>query len=51
MELNQKLLLLSLWAFKLLINSLNNCEFVITDSGGLQKEAFFAQKKCLHGER
>tara|TARA_Y100000816_G_C25659909_1_gene350413 strand:- start:24 stop:557 length:534 start_codon:yes stop_codon:yes gene_type:complete len=33
--------------FKLLINSLNNCEFVITDSGGLQKEAFFAQKKCL----
>ena len=33
--------------YPLLINSLNNCEFVITDSGGLQKEAFFAQKKCL----
>ncbi|MBY0245757.1 MAG: UDP-N-acetylglucosamine 2-epimerase (non-hydrolyzing) [Sphingobacteriaceae bacterium] len=26
---------------------LNNCEFVITDSGGLQKEAYFAKKKCI----
>jgi len=24
----------------------NNCNFVITDSGGLQREAFFAQKYC-----
>ena len=24
-----------------------NCEMVITDSGGLQKESFFAKKKCL----
>ena len=26
---------------------LNNSEMVVTDSGGLQKEAFFAKKKCL----
>lgn len=26
---------------------LNNCEFVVTDSGGLQKEAYFAKKKCI----
>lgn len=25
----------------------NNCKGVITDSGGLQREAFFAQKKCI----
>ncbi len=26
---------------------LKNCRFVITDSGGLQKESFFYNKKCL----
>ncbi|MGY6650457.1 non-hydrolyzing UDP-N-acetylglucosamine 2-epimerase [Wenyingzhuangia sp. IMCC45574] len=26
---------------------LKNCELVVTDSGGLQKEAFFNQKPCL----
>ena len=26
---------------------LNNCTLVMTDSGGLQKEAFFLQKYCL----
>ncbi len=26
---------------------LNNCKIVLTDSGGLQKEAYFAQKKCI----
>jgi UDP-GlcNAc3NAcA epimerase len=26
---------------------LKNCSFVLTDSGGLQKEAFFAKKKCF----
>lgn len=26
---------------------LNNCQYVITDSGGLQKEAYFAKKKCI----
>jgi len=26
---------------------LNNCKFVITDSGGLQKEAYFFKKMCL----
>jgi UDP-GlcNAc3NAcA epimerase len=26
---------------------LKNCEMVMTDSGGLQKEAYFFQKQCL----
>lgn len=26
---------------------LNSCRMVITDSGGLQREAFFAEKKCV----
>ena len=26
---------------------LNHCQMLITDSGGLQKESYFAQKKCL----
>lgn len=30
-----------------MINLLENCRLVITDSGGLQKEAFFAEKLCL----
>lgn len=29
------------------LSYLLNCSFVITDSGGLQKEAFFAKKKCI----
>lgn len=30
-----------------MISLLNNCTLVITDSGGLQKEAFFSRKICL----
>ena len=30
-----------------MISLLNRSKFVITDSGGLQKEAFFAKKKCI----
>ncbi len=30
-----------------MLSILNNCKMVITDSGGLQKESFFAKKKCL----
>ncbi len=28
------------------INLINNCAFVVTDSGGLQREAFFVKKYC-----
>jgi UDP-GlcNAc3NAcA epimerase len=30
-----------------LLGYLDACEFVITDSGGLQKEAYFFEKKCI----
>lgn len=30
-----------------IIELLKNCEFVLSDSGGLQKEAFFFEKNCL----
>ncbi len=30
-----------------MIHLLKNCDFVMTDSGGLQKEAFFFKKMCL----
>ncbi len=26
---------------------INNCKFVMTDSGGLQKEAYFFKKSCI----
>jgi UDP-GlcNAc3NAcA epimerase len=30
-----------------MLELLKNCKMVITDSGGLQKEAFFNQKHCI----
>ena len=30
-----------------MLSLLNDCEMVITDSGGLQKESYFAKKKCI----
>ena len=30
-----------------MLSLLKECEMVITDSGGLQKESFFSKKKCL----
>jgi len=30
-----------------MIELLKNCSFVVTDSGGLQKEAFFFKKQCI----
>ncbi len=30
-----------------LLSLLNNCDSVITDSGGLQKESYFAKKNCI----
>lgn len=30
-----------------LLGHLDGCQFVVTDSGGLQKEAFFFSKKCI----
>ena len=30
-----------------MLSLLNNCEMIISDSGGLQKESYFAKKKCI----
>ena len=30
-----------------MLELLKNCSMVITDSGGLQKEAFFNKKQCI----
>jgi len=30
-----------------MLELLKNCKMVVTDSGGLQKEAFFNQKHCI----
>lgn len=35
------------FSYLTMIGHLKNCSFVITDSGGLQKEAFFLEKKCI----
>ena len=34
-------------SYKETLRMLSNCEIVITDSGGLQKESFFQKKKCI----
>ena len=33
--------------YKSMLSMLNKSEMIITDSGGLQKEAYFAKKKCI----
>jgi len=33
--------------YEKMIWGLQNCEFVMTDSGGLQKEAYFFKKRCI----
>ena len=30
-----------------MVSLLNRCDLVFTDSGGLQKEAYFAKKPCI----
>ena len=48
-ELNLKtnFLIIPPLGYKEMINYLINAELVITDSGGLQKEAFFSKTKCI----
>ncbi len=35
------------FSYLTMLGHLQSCSFVITDSGGLQKEAFFMRKKCI----
>ncbi len=46
-EVNGKVELMEPLSYLSMLGHLQNCAFVITDSGGLQKEAYFFGKKCL----
>lgn len=45
--IDSEILFLKPQSYLSMLGLLKNCEMVITDSGGLQKEAFFAKRKCL----
>lgn len=44
---NCKILFINPVGYLEMLYLLNNCKFVLTDSGGLQKEAYFAKKLCF----
>ena len=46
-EIQSNITLIDPLGYTSMLSLLNECEIVITDSGGLQKEAYFAKKKCL----
>ncbi|MFL3051558.1 MAG: non-hydrolyzing UDP-N-acetylglucosamine 2-epimerase [Candidatus Neomarinimicrobiota bacterium] len=46
-EIQSNIVLIEPLGYTSMLSLLNECEIVITDSGGLQKEAYFAKKKCL----
>tara|TARA_Y100000992_G_scaffold296420_1_gene258604 strand:+ start:9 stop:713 length:705 start_codon:yes stop_codon:yes gene_type:complete len=46
-EIQSNITLIEPLGYTSMLSLLNDCEVVITDSGGLQKEAYFAKKKCL----
>lgn len=47
MKINPKIKLIEPLGYFDMLYLLNHCKMVITDSGGLQKEAFFNQKFCI----
>ncbi len=47
LEQNNDIVLLPPVPYSQMVGLLHNCKLVLTDSGGLQKEAFFASKPCL----
>ena len=46
-KIHSEINLVSPQGYLAVLNLLNGAELVITDSGGLQKEAFFTEKKCI----
>jgi len=46
-KIHSEINLISPQGYLAMLNLLNGAELVITDSGGLQKEAFFTGKKCI----
>lgn len=47
MALPTNLILAQPFSYLQMLQMLHNCSFVMTDSGGLQKEAYWAKKKCI----
>lgn len=47
LRLSEKILLLDPVGYLNIVYLLNHCSLVMTDSGGLQKEAFFFRKPCI----
>ena len=45
--LNKNILIIEPMTYFNFIRHLKNCELVITDSGGIQKESYFMKKNCL----
>lgn len=39
--------IISSLSYKQMVSALKGCSFVITDSGGLQREAYYLRKRCL----
>ncbi len=46
-KLSNKIIIKEPFAYLSMLGHLESCFFLITDSGGLQKEAFFFGKKCI----
>lgn len=46
-QINTKIITIDPVGYYSMLELLKNCKMVITDSGGLQKEAFFNQKHCI----
>jgi len=47
LDLTENVILLDPLGYLEMVWLLDNCEAVLTDSGGLQKEAFFSKKPCI----
>ena len=47
LKINSNIIISEPMSYFMFMNYIKNCELVITDSGGLQKEAYFLKKNCL----
>ena len=47
LQLHEKIQLVAPLTYKSFIEHMNACDLIISDSGGIQKEAYFLQKNCI----